>query len=116
MAIGHRIIHISYTRSTRFNVKVWSSDGNSFNQPITCSMWILALAVRFSTSTFDVASCLLLLRKGGVLAVTLYCKSKSSTLNSLSNKTEKPGVNLAAILVSSAINLSVVELEYPSDI
>ena len=34
----HAIIHISSTRSTRFNVKVWSSNRNSFNRPITRSI------------------------------------------------------------------------------
>ena len=69
----------------------------------------LALAMRFPTATSDGVSCLLLLKKGGILAVTLYCKNKSCTLKLLSNKTEQSGVNWATILVSSVINLSVAE-------
>ena len=58
----------------------------------------------------------LLLTKGGIVRVTLYCKIKFCTLNPLSNKTEYPGVNWASSLVSSVINLSIAEPEYASDI
>ena len=40
------------------------------------------------TATSDGVSCLLLLTKGGILAVTLYRKNKSCTLNPLSKKIE----------------------------
>ena len=70
----YAIIHISSTRSTRFNAKVWSSDQNSFNRPITCSIWILALAVRFLTTNSDDVGSPLLLTKGGILAATLCGK------------------------------------------
>ena len=62
----------SSTRWTRFNGKEWSSNRNSFNRPITHSIWILALAIHFPTVTFDGVNCLLLLPKGGILTVTLY--------------------------------------------
>ena len=35
--------------------------------------WILALAICFPTATSDGVRCLLLLTKGGILAVTLFC-------------------------------------------
>ena len=61
---------------------------NSFNRPIIYSIWILALAIHFPSATSDGVSCLLLLTKGGIPAVTLYCKKKSCALKPLSNKTE----------------------------
>ena len=114
--MAHVVIHISSTRSIRFNGKVWSSNGNSFSRPITRSIWIPPLAIPFPTATYDGVSCLLLLTKGGILAVTLYCKNKSCTIKPLWNKTEQPGINRAAILVSSVINLSVAEPACASDI
>ena len=51
------------------------------------------------------------------LMVTYDLVTKTScTLKPLSNKTEQPGVNWAAILVSLVINLSVAEPGYASDV
>ena len=46
------------------------------------------LAIHFPTAASDGVSCFLLVAKGGIISVNLYCKNKSCTLNPLSNKTE----------------------------